>query len=186
VEEGDVAVEGGDVARWEEVAAQAKAMEVTLSVQARFTPDPSHASYFTFGAAVSEVEVDVLTGAVEVQRADTHYDFACSLNPAVDIGQTHACARHVHASLHPSTRTPLSFQQPVEGAFVQGQGFFTTEEVLVEEATGKLLSDGTWAYKVPSFDTVPRHLHVSLLHGTANKQGVLSSKCDPHLPVGNK
>ncbi|CAI5490282.1 unnamed protein product [Closterium sp. Naga37s-1] len=53
----------------------------------------------------------------------------------------------------------------VEGAFVQGQGFFTTEEVLVDEAIGKLLS----------FDTV------SLLHGTANKQGVLSSKYDPHL-----
>ncbi|CAI5476470.1 unnamed protein product [Closterium sp. Yama58-4] len=113
--EDDVAVEEGDVASWEEVAAQAKAMELTLSAQAHFTPDPSHASYFTFGAAVSEVEVYVLTGAVAVLRCDIHYDCARSLNPAVDIGQ-------------------------VEGAFVQGQGFFTTEEVLVDEATGKLLS----------------------------------------------
>ncbi|CAI5973154.1 unnamed protein product [Closterium sp. NIES-65] len=156
--EDDVAVEEGDVARWEEVAAQAKAMELTLSAQAHFQPDPSHASYFTFGAAVSEVEVDVLTGAVAVLRADIHYDCARSLNPAVDIGQ-------------------------VEGAFVQGQGFFTTEEVLLEEATGKLLSDGTWAYKVPSFDTVPRQLNVSLLHGTANKQGVLSSKSSGEPPL---
>ncbi|CAI5973148.1 unnamed protein product [Closterium sp. NIES-65] len=109
VEEGDIAVEGGDVARWEEVAAQAKAMEVTLSVQKRFTPDPSHASYFTFGATVSEVE----------------------------------------------------------GAFVQGEGFFTMEEVLVDEAIGKLLS----------FDTV------SLLHGTTNKQGVLSSKSSGEPPL---
>ncbi|CAI5472142.1 unnamed protein product, partial [Closterium sp. Yama58-4] len=158
VGEGDVAVEEGDVARWEEVAAQAKAMELVLSAQAHFTPDPSHTSYFTFGAAASEVEVDVLTGAVAVLRADIHYDCARSLNPAVDIGQ-------------------------VEGAFVQGQGYFTTEEVLVDEATGKLLSDGTWAYKVPSFDTVPRQLNVSLLHATANKCGVLSSKSSGEPPL---
>ncbi|CAI5985563.1 unnamed protein product [Closterium sp. NIES-65] len=115
VEEGDIAVEGGDVARWEEVAAQAKAMEVTLSVQKRFTPDPSHASFFTFGATVSEVHL----------------------------------------------------WMTVEGAFVQGEGFFTMEEVLVDEAIGKLLS----------FDTV------SLLHGTTNKQGVLSSKSSGEPPL---
>ncbi|CAI5490281.1 unnamed protein product [Closterium sp. Naga37s-1] len=152
VEEGDVAVEGGDVARWEEVAAQAKAMEKSSLLPSHADYVPSHADYVPKspffssshscpsclsllptlctpcnGTMVGQVEVDVLTGAVEVQCADTHYDCARSLNPAVDIGQVHACARHVHACarhvhacarhvhaiVHPSTRTPLSFQQPV-------------------------------------------------------------------------
>ncbi|CAI5994165.1 unnamed protein product [Closterium sp. NIES-64] len=159
---GDVVVGEEDVASWKEVVGQAKAMRMYLSAQAIYQPKPLPGSfflsYFNFGAAVSEVEVDVVTGSVSVLRCDIHYDCGRSLNPAVDIGQ-------------------------VEGAFVQGQGFFTTEEVVVEEASGRLLTDGTWSYKVPSFDTAPRQLNVSLLQGSGNDRGVLSSKASGEPPL---
>ncbi|CAI5993037.1 unnamed protein product [Closterium sp. NIES-65] len=158
----DVVVGEEDVASWEEVVGQAKAMRLYLSAQANYQPKPPAGSfflsYFNFGAAVSEVEVDVVTGSVSVLRCDIHYDCGRSLNPAVDIGQ-------------------------VEGAFVQGQGFFTTEEVVVDEASGRLLTDGTWSYKVPSFDTTPRQLNVSLLQGAGNDRGVLSSKTSGEPPL---
>ncbi|CAI7886331.1 unnamed protein product [Closterium sp. NIES-53] len=158
----DVVVGEEDVASWEEVVRQAKAMRMYLSAQANYQPKPPAGSfflsYFNFGAAVSEVEVDVVTGSVSVVRCDIHYDCGRSLNPAVDIGQ-------------------------VEGAFVQGQGFFTTEEVVVDEASGRLLTDGTWSYKVPSFDTTPRQLNVSLLQGAGNDRGVLSSKTSGEPPL---
>ncbi|GJP64164.1 hypothetical protein CLOP_g21181 [Closterium sp. NIES-67] len=158
----DVVVGEEDVASWEEVVGQAKAMRMHLSAQANYKPVPPPGSffqtYFNFGAAVSEVEVDVATGSVSVLRCDIHYDCGRSLNPAVDIGQ-------------------------VEGAFVQGQGFFTSEEVVVDEASGKLLTDGTWSYKVPSFDTAPRQLNVSLLQGSGNDRGVLSSKTSGEPPL---
>ncbi|CAI5493676.1 unnamed protein product, partial [Closterium sp. Naga37s-1] len=159
---GDVVVGEEDVASWEEVVGQAKAMRMYLSAQANYQPKPLPGSfflsYFNFGAAVSEVEVDVATGSVSVLRCDIHYDCGRSLNPAVDIGQ-------------------------VEGAFVQGQGFFTTEEVVVDESSGRLLTDGTWSYKVPSFDTAPRQLNVSLLQGSGNDRGVLSSKASGEPPL---
>lgn len=56
-----------------------------------------------------------------------------------------------------------------------GTGFFTSEEVLVDE-NGKLLSNGTWDYKPPSFDTIPRELNVHLLKDSSNRKGILSSK----------
>jgi xanthine dehydrogenase molybdopterin-binding subunit B len=74
------------------------------------------------------VEINVLTGERSILATDLIYDCGKSLNPAVDIGQ-------------------------VEGAFVQGIGFFMTEDV--EMKNGTLVSDGTWTYKVPTVDTIP-------------------------------
>lgn len=56
-----------------------------------------------------------------------------------------------------------------------GVGFFTTEELIVDE-TGRLVSDGTWEYKPPSFDTIPRELNVYMLEDSENRPGILSSK----------
>lgn len=63
----------------------------------------------------------------------------------------------------------------VEGAFVQGMGFFTTEETVVN-SDGILQSDGTWTYKIPSADSIPRDFRVELLQNALNKKGILSSK----------
>jgi xanthine dehydrogenase molybdopterin-binding subunit B len=63
----------------------------------------------------------------------------------------------------------------VEGAFVFGIGFFLTEEI-VRDAKGKLLSDGTWTYKPPTIDTIPREFNVELFKSPAVSDRVLSSK----------
>ncbi|KAK7072767.1 hypothetical protein SK128_010080, partial [Halocaridina rubra] len=80
-------------------------------------------SYYSYGAAVTEVEIDCLTGNHSVLRTDIMMDVGESLNPAIDIGQ-------------------------IEGAFVQGIGLFTLEE-LRYSPEGVLLTQGPGAYKIP-------------------------------------
>jgi hypothetical protein len=77
-------------------------------------------------------------------------DVGDSLNPAVDIGQ-------------------------IEGAFVQGYGLFTMEELRVR-GDGTRLTRGPGTYKIPSADDAPRQFHVKLLTGSSNKSGIFSSK----------
>ncbi len=92
--------------------------------------------YFTYSAAVSEVEVDVLTGQFNIRRSDILYDTGKSLNPTIDVGQ-------------------------VEGAFVQGIGYLTSEEVIVDK-NGVLLSDRPWNYKPPFSKDIPIDFRVTL------------------------
>ena len=93
--------------------------------------------YFAFGAAVAEVLVDTLTGEYSVLRADALHDVGQSLNPALDIGQ-------------------------VEGAFVQGQGWLTTEELRWHPQTGKLLTHAPSTYKIPTANDMPLDFRVHL------------------------
>lgn len=94
--------------------------------------------YFTQGVAAAEVEIDTLTGDWTCRRADLKMDVGRSINPAVDYGQ-------------------------IEGAFVQGQGLFTTEESLWLRASGQLATRGPGTYKIPGFRDIPQRFHVSLL-----------------------
>lgn len=107
-------------------------------------------NYFTFGAAVSEVEIDCLTGDHQVIRSDIVMDLGESLNPAIDIGQ-------------------------VEGGFVQGYGLFTLEE-MVYSPSGVIFSRGPGAYKLPGFADIPQEFNVALLKGAPNPRAVYSSK----------
>ncbi|KAG0127145.1 molybdopterin binding aldehyde oxidase/xanthine dehydrogenase [Tuber indicum] len=93
--------------------------------------------YFTQGAAIAEVEVDTLTGDWTCLRADVKMDIGRSINPAIDYGQ-------------------------IEGAFVQGQGLFTTEESLWFN-NGQLATRGPGAYKIPGFRDIPQVFNVSML-----------------------
>lgn len=77
-------------------------------------------------------------------------DVGQSLNPAIDIGQ-------------------------IEGAFMQGYGLFTMEE-LIFSPSGVLMSRGPGAYKIPSFTDIPEEFNVSLLKGHSNPKAVFSSK----------
>jgi xanthine dehydrogenase large subunit len=95
--------------------------------------------YFSYGAAVSEVAVDTLTGEIRVLRADLVQDCGTSLNPAIDVGQ-------------------------IEGAYVQGLGWFVCEN-LHWDGTGRLRSDGPSTYKIPGSRDVPR-MTTRLLEGT--------------------
>jgi xanthine dehydrogenase large subunit len=86
--------------------------------------------YFAYGAGCSEVAIDTMTGEMRVMRADLLHDVGASINPAIDMGQ-------------------------VEGAFIQGMGWLTTEE-LVYDAEGRLLTHAPATYKIPvASDTPP-------------------------------
>lgn len=97
-------------------------------------------SGWTYSAACAEVEVDILTGETKIIRADVMYDMGWSLNPALDIGQ-------------------------VEGAFMQGVGYVTTEQLVFEpegENKGRLNTVNTWRYKPPATTNIPLQFNVSL------------------------
>lgn len=94
--------------------------------------------YFTQGVAAAEVEIDTLTGDWTTRRADIKMDVGRSINPAIDYGQ-------------------------IEGAFVQGQGLFTTEESLWQRSTGQIATRGPGNYKIPGFRDIPQVFNVSLL-----------------------
>ena len=94
--------------------------------------------YFACGAAVSEVEIDTLTGEYRVRRVDVLHDCGDSINPAIDLGQ-------------------------VEGGFVQGMGWLTTEE-LWWDAQGRLATHAPSTYKIPTCGDVPEDFRVTLLH----------------------
>jgi xanthine dehydrogenase/oxidase len=94
--------------------------------------------YFTQGVTAAEVEIDTLTGNWTCLRADIKMDIGHSINPAIDYGQ-------------------------IEGAFIQGQGLFTTEEMLWYRASGQIFTRGPSTYKIPSSRDIPQEFNVSLL-----------------------
>ncbi|XP_077304768.1 aldehyde oxidase-like [Lithobates pipiens] len=106
--------------------------------------------YSVFGAACSEVEVDCLSGDYKNIRTDIIMDTGCSINPAVDVGQ-------------------------IEGAFVQGIGLYTTEELKYSPG-GALLAYGPGEYKIPSVSDIPTEFNVSLLPSSQNPNTIYSSK----------
>ncbi|NQZ11812.1 MAG: molybdopterin-dependent oxidoreductase, partial [Algicola sp.] len=130
---------------WPTIVEYAYASRVNLSESARYkTPhysvfDDEHPAgqpffYFTYSAAVSEVEVDILTGDFVTRRSDILFDLGRSLNPLIDVGQ-------------------------IEGAFVQGLGYLTSEELLRQGPdqapvegipSGAITSVNTWDYKPPA------------------------------------
>ncbi len=103
--------------------------------------------YFSFGAAAVEVAIDTLTGESRVLRADLVQDCGISLNPAIDLGQ-------------------------IEGAFVQGQGWFTCEELWWDKA-GKLRTVGPSTYKIPGSRDVPPVFKVKLLENAPSKEATI-------------
>uniref|UniRef100_A4XVZ1 Xanthine oxidase n=1 Tax=Ectopseudomonas mendocina (strain ymp) TaxID=399739 RepID=A4XVZ1_ECTM1 len=100
--------------------------------------------YYAYGVACVEVLVDTLTGEYRMLRGDILHDVGDSLNPAIDIGQ-------------------------VEGAFVQGMGWLTTEE-LVWNAKGKLMTNGPASYKIPAIADMPIDLRVKLVENRKNPE----------------
>jgi xanthine dehydrogenase/oxidase len=105
-------------------------------------------NYFTYGTAVTEVEMDILTGDWHIIRSDVVMDVGQSLNPAIDIGQ-------------------------VEGAFVQGMGWSCLEELVWGDnqhqwiaKTGSLFSCGPGTYKIPTANDIPIDFRVTLLRNS--------------------
>jgi len=103
--------------------------------------------YFAFGAAAAEVAIDTLTGENRVLRVDLVEDCGVSLNPAIDLGQ-------------------------IEGAFVQGQGWFTCEELWWDKQ-GRLKTAGPSTYKIPGSRDAPAIFNVKMLENAPSKEATI-------------
>ncbi|HWP20446.1 MAG TPA: xanthine dehydrogenase molybdopterin binding subunit [Burkholderiaceae bacterium] len=106
--------------------------------------------YFAYGAALTEVVIDTLTGENKVVGVDILHDVGRSINPALDIGQ-------------------------IEGGFIQGMGWLTTEE-LVWNREGRLLTHAPSTYKIPATGDVPPHFEVRLWPEPNREDNVFGSK----------
>ncbi|WP_411991086.1 xanthine dehydrogenase molybdopterin binding subunit [Agarivorans sp. DSG3-1] len=106
--------------------------------------------YFSLGAACSEVSIDTLTGEMSLDRVDILHDVGASLNPAIDIGQ-------------------------IEGAFIQGVGWLTTEELVWNEQ-GRLLSQSPANYKIPTIGDYPKQMNISLFDQMNPEHSIYRSK----------
>ena len=100
--------------------------------------------YYSYGAAAAEVIIDTLTGEYRVERVDILHDCGSSLNPALDLGQ-------------------------IEGGFVQGMGWLTTEELWWDDQ-GRLRTHAPSTYKIPACGDRPRVFNVALLQDSPNRE----------------
>ncbi|WP_394761563.1 xanthine dehydrogenase molybdopterin binding subunit [Phenylobacterium sp.] len=103
--------------------------------------------YFAYGAACSEVVIDTLTGENKVTRVDILHDCGRSLNPAVDAGQ-------------------------IEGGFIQGMGWLTTEELVFDDK-GRLRTHAPSTYKIPTAGDRPDAFHLALWQGGENREATI-------------
>ncbi|HET6469864.1 MAG TPA: xanthine dehydrogenase molybdopterin binding subunit [Geminicoccaceae bacterium] len=100
--------------------------------------------YFAYGAACSEVVIDTLTGEYKVERVDILHDVGRSLNPAIDMGQ-------------------------IEGGFIQGMGWLTTEELWWDEQ-GRLRTHAPSTYKIPACSDRPKVMNIRIAEGISNRE----------------
>jgi xanthine dehydrogenase large subunit len=116
--------------------------------------------YYAFAMAVSEVLVDTLTGAVVLVRTDILHDAGDSINPSIDMGQ-------------------------IEGGYIQGVGWCTTEEIKWD-GDGNLLTHSPDTYKIPTAKDIPDDFRVKLLENAANPNAIHGSKtvAEPPLMLG--
>jgi len=117
--------------------------------------------YFAYGASCSEVSIDTLTGEYKIDRVDILHDVGKSLNPAIDIGQ-------------------------IEGGFIQGMGWLTSEELLWDDS-GKLISNNPATYKIPAIGDTPEIFNVDLYPRANDEDSIYHSKAvgEPPFMLAN-
>ena len=161
-------IDGKPVMSWAELATAAWQARISLSANGFYsTPDIYYDReraagrpflYYATGAAVSEVIIDTLTGESRVLRTDILHDVGHSINASIDRGQ-------------------------IEGGFVQGMGWLTTEE-LKWDNHGRLLTDGPATYKIPAIADAPDTFNVSLWSKDCiDESAVLGSKAVGEPPL---
>lgn len=158
---------GGESMQFEELIKAAYLARVQLSVAGFYkTPDihfdkeagkGSPFFYYANGAAASEVIIDTMTGEYRLLRTDILHDVGDSLNPAVDLGQ-------------------------IEGGFIQGLGWLTTEELLWDDA-GRLISNSPANYKIPTADNCPEHFNVEMFDTPNPRPTIYRSKAVGEPPL---
>ena len=142
----DGVIGGGKVCTFDDLCRRAHLARISLSATGFYaTPDihydrASHRGrpflYYAYGAALSEVVVDTLTGEHKVVAVDILHDVGRSLNPAIDLGQ-------------------------IEGGFVQGMGWLTTEELVFDDR-GRLLTHAPSTYKIPTANDRPAYMEIAI------------------------
>jgi xanthine dehydrogenase large subunit len=158
---------GNESVSFAELAKRAHAARIHLSAAGHYKTPKLHWDrpngtgrpffYFAYGAACSEVVLDTLTGENRVTRVDILHDVGRSLNPALDIGQ-------------------------IEGGFVQGMGWLTTEE-LVYDPHGRLRTHAPSTYKIPVASDVPADFRVALFPGQNREDTIYRSKAVGEPPL---
>ncbi|XP_048342384.1 aldehyde oxidase 3-like [Sphaerodactylus townsendi] len=146
--------------KWEDWAKTAFSESINLSAAGYFPGYHSNIDwktgkghpfpYFVFGAACSEVEIDCLTGDHKNLQTDIVIDACYSINPAINVGQ-------------------------IEGGFMQGLGYYTSEEVKFSPE-GQQYTLGPDMYKIPAVCDVPEQLRIYMLPNTRNPIAIYSSK----------
>lgn len=114
--------------------------------------------YFAYGASVSEVLLDTLTGEWQLLRADLLHDVGRSINPAIDIGQ-------------------------IEGGFIQGMGWLTSEELYWHPVTGRLMTHSPSTYKIPTASDCPPDFRVKLFANENRHDTIYRSKAVGEPPL---
>ena len=150
----DQVIVGAEAIPFHEVAQLAYLARVPLSATGFYATPKIHWDrkagrgrpfyYFAYGAACAEVSVDTLTGEYVIERADVLHDVGRSINPALDRGQ-------------------------IEGAFVQGTGWLTSEELVWDE-TGRLRTHAPSTYKIPLASDRPKVFNVALADWSENRE----------------
>ncbi len=113
--------------------------------------------YYAYGASVSEVQIDTLSGEWKLLRADLLHDAGNSINPAIDIGQ-------------------------VEGAYIQGMGWLTTEELYWNDQ-GHLMTHAPSTYKIPAINDCPDDFRVALFKNRNHEDAIMRSKAVGEPPL---
>lgn len=141
---------------WEHLVQAAEAKNVNLIASDHYKQGDMQ-NYKIYGLALTEVEVDILTGNTLVKRVDILEDTGESLSPYIDIGQ-------------------------IEGAFIMCLGYWLTEQLVYNRQTGELMTNRTWNYKPPGAKDIPIDFRIELLQGSANPAGFMRSKATGEPP----
>ncbi|XP_058461613.1 uncharacterized protein LOC131436745 [Malaya genurostris] len=137
-------------ASWEKVVKLSNDKSIDLCAEAQYKAEDLK-PYYIWGLSCAEIETDILTGNVQIKRVDILEDTGESMSPGIDVGQ-------------------------IEGAFVMGIGYYFTEALVYDNASGALLTDRTWTYKPPGAKDIPIDFRIKFLQNSANPAGVLRSK----------
>ncbi|XP_024942171.1 xanthine dehydrogenase 1 isoform X2 [Cephus cinctus] len=143
---------------WKELVLAAHLKDVDLCSRFMFSVTDEVKPYSIYGVTVAEVEVDMLTGQHILQRVDLLEDAGISMNPEIDLGQ-------------------------VEGAFIMGVGYWTSEELIYNPETAVLTNYRTWNYKPPGAKDIPVDFRVSFRRNAPNLIGILRSKATGEPPL---
>ncbi|XP_014357572.2 xanthine dehydrogenase-like [Papilio machaon] len=142
---------------WKELIVAAHSQNVNLQAHG-FVSRKDVQEYNIYGVAVTEVEVDILTGQSEVTRVDLLEDAGMSVNQDVDVGQ-------------------------VEGAFVMGLGYWTSEQLVYDPKTGENLTNRTWNYFVPQARDIPQDFRIAFRKNSQGPSSFLGSKAIGEPPL---